>query len=48
MVSEYDIKVFKIKNRKGYAALCDDHLTEGRSPQEAADRMQKALNRKKK
>ena len=48
MVSEYDIKVFKIKNRKGYAALCDDYLTEGRSLQEAADRMQKALKRKKK
>ena len=48
MKAKYDVKVFKIKNRKGYAALCDDHLTEGRSPQEAADRMQKALKRKKK
>ena len=42
------VKVFKIKNRRGYAALCDGHLTEGRSAQQAADRMAKALKRKKK
>jgi hypothetical protein len=42
------IKIFKIKNRKGYAALCDNHLTEGKTPAEARDRMEKALRRKKK
>lgn len=42
------IKVFKIKNRTGYAALCCDHLTEGKTRAEALARMQKALKRKKK
>lgn len=39
------VKVFKIKNRKGYAALCAGRLTEGRSPQQACDRMEKAIRR---
>lgn len=39
------VKVFKIKNRRGYAALCQDHLTEGSTPAQAADRMAKALKR---
>ncbi len=39
------ITVFKIKNRSGYAAICEDHLTEGASEQEAIARMLKALNR---
>jgi hypothetical protein len=42
------INVFKIKNRKGYAAICDQHLTEGVTPTQARDRMEKALRRKKK
>jgi len=42
------IRVFKIKNRKGYAALCQDHLTEGKTRTQALDRMQKALKRKTK
>ena len=42
------IKVFKIKNRTGYAALCCDHLTEGKTREEAKSRMEKALKRKKK
>ena len=41
------INVFKIKNRRGYAALCAEHLTEGASRQQALDRMDKALRRKK-
>ena len=45
VISQRDIKVFKIKNRSGYAAICDDHLTEGKSEAEALDRMTKALNR---
>ncbi len=39
------VKIFKIKNRKGYAALCAGHLTEGRSPQQAFSRMVKAVRR---
>lgn len=42
------IGVFKIKNRKGYAAICQNHLTEGRTSEQARDRMIKALRRKKK
>jgi hypothetical protein len=42
------IKIFKIKNRKGYAALCSSHLTEGKTPEQARQRMAKALRRKKK
>ena len=25
------VKLFKIKNRKGYAAICLNHLTEGKT-----------------
>jgi hypothetical protein len=42
------IKLFKIKNRTGYAALCCEHLTEGRTREQAKARMEKALRRKKK
>jgi hypothetical protein len=40
--------IFKIKNRKGYAAVCCDHLTEGKTATQAAERMEKALRRRKK
>jgi len=43
-----NVQVFKIKNRKGYAALCCGHLTEGKTPEQARARMEKALRRKKK
>ncbi len=39
------LDIFKIVNRKGYAAVCDRNLTEGKTPQEAYFRMQKALKR---
>jgi len=42
------IRIFKIKNRTGYAALCCEHLTEGKTRDEARARMDKALRRKKK
>jgi hypothetical protein len=42
------IKLFKIKNRTGYAALCCEHLTEGKTREQAKARMEKALRRKKK
>ena len=39
------VKIFKIKNRKGYAALCLNNLTEGKTPYQAYERMGKALKR---
>ena len=39
------ITVFKIKNRRGYAAISAEHLTEGQSKEEALSRMTKALKR---
>lgn len=42
------MKLFKIKNRTGYAALCCEHLTEGKTREQAKARMDKALRRKKK
>jgi len=42
------VKVFKIRNRKGYAALCCNNLTEGKTPRAACERMEKALGRKPK
>jgi hypothetical protein len=40
-----EARIFKIKNRQGYAAVCCGHLTEGRTPEEASCRMVKALRR---
>ena len=39
------IETFKIKNRKGYAAICKNNLTEGRTVNQALARMDKALKR---
>jgi hypothetical protein len=44
-IGHLDVHIFKIKNRRGYAAVCCDHLTEGASVQEAYDRMVKAVRR---
>lgn len=44
-IGKKTVKVFKIKNRSGYAAICENHLTEGRSTAQACDRMAKALRR---
>ena len=40
------VKIFKIRNRKGYAALYQNNLTEGRSADMAFARMAKAVRRK--
>lgn len=45
-ISKSQVKVFKIKNRRGYAAICCDNLTEGSSVSQALERMNKALRRK--
>ena len=44
-IGKKTVKIFKMKNRKGFAALCQDHLTEGSTRQLAAARMEKALSR---
>ncbi len=44
-IGHLKVHIFKIKNRRGYAAICFDHLTEGNTPQEARLRMLKALRR---
>ncbi len=44
-IGHLEVQIFKIKNRRGYAAVCCDHLTEGETEQEAYDRMVKALRR---
>lgn len=42
------VKMFKIRNRKGYAATYANNLTEGRTPDQAFSRMVKAVRRKSK
>ena len=39
------VKTFKIKNRRGYAAVCMNNLTEGGTVAQALTRMNKALKR---
>lgn len=42
------VKVFKIRNRKGFAAIFGTNLTEGRTADQAFSRMVKAVRRKSK
>jgi len=44
-IGQHEVKIFKMKNRSGYAALCNDCLTEGATKNEAYDRMTKAVRR---
>lgn len=39
------IQVFKIKNRKGFAAICMNNLTEGSTPNQAISRLKYPLAR---
>ena len=39
------VKLFRIANRKGYAATAKNHLTEGRTVYEAYSRLVKACRR---
>jgi hypothetical protein len=39
------VMIFKMNNRRGFAAICGHCLTEGRSKQQAYDRMVKAVRR---
>jgi len=44
-IGNRNVRIFKISNRRGYAAICGNCLTEGKSQQEAAARMTKAVKR---
>ena len=44
-VSKSQLKTFKLKNRKGHAAVCMNNLTEGGTVNMALARMDKALKR---
>jgi hypothetical protein len=44
-IGNREAKAFRIKNRKGFAIVCSDHLTEGKTMEQAYDRMVKALRR---
>ena len=44
-IGNRNVRIFKISNRRGYAAICGNCLTEGKSQQEAASRMAKAVKR---
>ncbi|MBU0549727.1 MAG: hypothetical protein KJ838_05380 [Candidatus Omnitrophica bacterium] len=41
-INKINVKIFKIKNRRDYAALFANHLTEGKTPQQTFERMVKA------
>ena len=44
-IGNRSVKFIKMKNRKGFAATCCNHLTEGKTKPQAVARMAKALNR---
>ncbi len=44
-ISKGKITVFKIQNRRGYAAICLENLTEGRTVNQALERMARPLKR---
>ena len=44
-LSSSKVTIFKIKNRRGYAAVSMNNLTEGRTPVQAFERMIKAVKR---
>ncbi|MFA5143929.1 MAG: hypothetical protein WC522_07185 [Candidatus Omnitrophota bacterium] len=47
-LSKNKVRIFKIRNRKGYAAICCGNLTEGKTADQAFARMEKAVKRMKK
>lgn len=44
-LSAVRVCMFRIKNRRGYAAVCMNNLTEGSTPAQAFARMAKAVKR---
>jgi len=45
IISRSKVRTFKIENRKGFAAVCMNNLTEGGTVNLALERMNKALKR---
>lgn len=45
LLASRKVTIFKINNRRGYAAICMRNLTEGRTAVQAYDRMAKAVKR---
>ncbi len=39
------VQIIKLRNRRGYAALCLNNLTEGTTPAQAAARLKNPLRR---
>lgn len=46
-LSRSKVRIFKIRNRKGFAALYANNLTEGKTAEQAYARMEKAARRMK-
>ena len=44
-ISKAQVKVFKVRNRRSYAAICLDNLCEGSSPKQAIRRLYHPLRR---
>ncbi|MGE5309148.1 MAG: hypothetical protein ACM3OC_08695 [Deltaproteobacteria bacterium] len=44
-IGNAQVQIFKIRNRKGYAAICAGNLTEGATRDQAIDRLTKAMRR---
>ena len=44
-ISAKKVKVFKVRNRRSYAAICMDNLCEGTTPQQAIRRLYHPLRR---
>ena len=40
-----EVQVFKLRNRRGYAAICLDNLTEGKTAAQAVERLANPLKR---
>ena len=45
LLQAHQVRIFRIKNRQGYAAVCLGNLTEGKSPAEAFRRLLHPLRR---
>ena len=44
-ISRGKIRIFKIENRRGFAAVCMNNLTEGRTVDQALQRMARPLKK---
>ncbi len=44
-INAKQVKVFKVRNRRSYAAICLDNLCEGTSPKQAIARLYHPLRR---